>query len=78
MAPNVRTGTGNGCRARVSTGPTIFNHRDPTNQIPGRLAMRILQLVRVDPIPNLACEKPAGYPWLVPKRIRGKRSSAKR
>ena len=32
--------------------------------------MRILQLVRVDPIPNPAFEKPAGHQLLIPERIR--------
>src|SRR3954463_13581137 len=45
-----------------------LNHRDSTNQISNRLAVRILQLVRVDPIPNLAFEKPAGHQCLIPKR----------
>jgi hypothetical protein len=49
-----------------------FNHCDSTNQIPNRLAMRILKSVRVDPIPNLALEKPAGHQRLFPNRIRGK------
>jgi hypothetical protein len=32
--------------------------------------MRILELMRVDPIPNLAFEKPAGNQWLIPENVR--------
>ena len=49
--------------------PNHFNHRHSTDQITDCIAMRILQLVRVDPIPNLAFKKPAGHQWLIPKRL---------
>jgi len=50
---------GNGCRARVSTGPTIsITATRPIN--PHGVAKRILVLMPVAPIPNLAFEKPAG------------------
>jgi len=50
---------GNGCRARVSTGPTIsITATRPIN--PHGVAKRILVLMPVAPIANLAFEKPAG------------------
>jgi hypothetical protein len=49
-----------------------FNHRNSTDQITHRVAMRILELVRVDSIPNLAFKKPAGYQLLFPELVRRK------
>src|SRR6266436_8833704 len=37
--------------------------------------MRILELMRIDPIPNLAFEKPAGNQWPIPEQVGGNRSS---
>jgi hypothetical protein len=52
-----------------------FNHRNSADQIPHRFAMRILEVVRVDTVPNLAFKKPAGYQLLIPGSA-GNRSSA--
>jgi hypothetical protein len=41
-----------------------FDHRNSTDQITHRVAMRILGLLRVDTIPNFALKKPAGYQLL--------------
>jgi hypothetical protein len=46
-----------------------FNHRNSADQIPHRVAMRILELVRVDAIPNLAFKKPTGHQWLIPDQV---------
>ena len=68
MASNVRTGTGNGCSAREHRS-TYFNHRNSTDQITRRVAMRILELMGVDTIPNLAFKKPAGHQLLFPELV---------
>ena len=47
-----------------------FNHRNSADQISHRIAMRSLELVRVDTIPNLAFQKSAGYQLLIPQLIR--------
>jgi len=49
--------------------PDHFNHRNAANQIPCGVAMRILELMPVDPIPNLAFEKAAGHKREIPERV---------
>jgi hypothetical protein len=61
---------GNGYRARASTGPTISIIATRPIKTTHRIAMRILELLRVDTIPNLALKKPAGHKWLFPEFIR--------
>jgi hypothetical protein len=72
MASSVRTRNRKWLQRPRQHWPDHFDHRDPANQIPNRVAMRILQLMRVDPIPNFAFEKPAGHQRLFPERVRGK------
>jgi hypothetical protein len=39
-----------------------FNHRNSADQIAHRFAMRILEVVRVDTIPNLPVGHPSAHP----------------
>src|SRR5215217_2972931 len=69
MASNVLTGTENGCRrASVPVQPFQASVRGQLSSARRRHAN--LELMRVDPIPNLGFEKPTGNQGLIPENVR--------
>ena len=67
MASSVRTGAGNGSRARFKTGGTISIMATRPIRLRTISPMRVRKPTRIDAIPNFA--QPAGNNRLIPQRV---------